>query len=404
MNTQPGQLFPTRLHAHAMVLIFVGAVTAIIGLFVAPERTWSSLLLNGFYATSLALSATFFLATQRLTGARWSASLRRVPEAFSMALPVLAPLMLLLFFGRQYIFAWSQPGALAHEPSFAGKIRYLQTPWVFARMTIALGLWTVFAWWFRHLSLRQDREPGQALALHQRMTNWAPAFVLMFALTFTLGVFDWLISLDPQWFSTMFAVYVFAGTFVQGIAAITLAVAVLKEHGPLAEGMTEHQLHDLGKMLFAFSIFWAYIWVGQYLLIWYGNIPEEITHFLKRTNGPWLLLFGLNVILNWVVPFTVLLSKAAKCRTKVLKIVCCVLLAGHWLDLYIVIMPSLWIRPRLGLIEIPIAAGYVSLLYALFARNLARAPIVPLHDPILEYERAHSISASLRHEFSGAKQ
>jgi hypothetical protein len=183
-----------------------------------------------------------------------------------------------------------------------------------------------------------------------------------------------------------------------------LAVVVLKEHGPMAESVSEHQLHDLGKMLFAFTVFWAYIWVAQYLLIWYGNIPEEITHFLKRTNGPWLYLFALNVMLNWVVPFTVLMSKPAKCNARMLKIACCVLLVGHWLDLYIVIMPSLWGLPRLGLIEIPIAAGYTALLYLLFAYNLARAPIVPLHDPILQYERAHVMAASMRHEFSGAKQ
>lgn len=404
MKILASHLLPPRLQTRALALLFLGGTAAMVGLFVAPERTWPSLLLNGFYVTALALSAVFFLATQRLTGARWSASLRRVPEAFAMALPVLVPLMLLLYFGRHYIFAWSQPGAFVHEPAFAGKIRYLQTPWVFTRMTLALVLWTAFAWWFRRTSLRQDREPGQSLALHQRMTNWAALFVLMFAITFTLGAFDWLISLDSQWFSTMFAVYIFAGTFVQGIAAITLAVVALKEHGPMAESVSEHQLHDLGKMLFAFTVFWAYIWVAQYLLIWYGNIPEEITHFLKRTNGPWLYLFALNVMLNWVVPFTVLMSKPAKCNARMLKIVCCVLLVGHWLDLYIVIMPSLWGLPRLGLIEIPIAAGYTALLYLLFAYNLARAPIVPLHDPILQYERAHVMAASMRHEFSGAKQ
>ena len=161
--------------------------------------------------------------------------------------------------------------------------------------------------------VRRDTSlPGLSLVLHHRLTRLAVMFVLVFALTFTMGAFDWLISLDPQWMSTMFAVYVFAGTFVQGIAAVTLAVVLLKERGSLGQSVGEHQLHDLGKMLFAFSTFWAYIWVCQYLLIWYGNIPEEITHFARRTNGPWLYLFALNFILNWIVPFTVLLTPEGK--------------------------------------------------------------------------------------------
>ena len=406
MKVDVAQLLPMRLRSRALALIFIGAIATIVGLFVAPERTWSSLLLNGFYVVALSLSAVFFLATQRLTGARWSASLRRVPEAFAMALPVLVPLILILYFGRQHLFAWSLPGAFAHEPSFAGKIRYLQTPWVFTRMAVVLLLWSGFALWFRRMSLRQDREPGQSLALHQRMTNWAALFLPMFAITLTVAAYDWLISLDTRWFSTMFSVYVFAGMFVQGIAAITLAVVTLKERGPLATTVTEHQLHDLGKMLFAFSVFWAYIWVGQYLLIWYGNIPEEITHFMSRTNGAWLYVFAVNFILNFVVPFTVLLSKPAKCNTKVLRIVCLVVLFGRWLDIYLLVMPSLWSAPILGLIEVPIAAGYIALLYLLFVHNLARAPLAPLHDPIMEYERMHHhvAAVSIRPEFSGAKQ
>jgi hypothetical protein len=404
MSNRPGYVVPSPLRALALALLGVGTIIAALGLAANPQRTWPSILLNGFYTISLALSALFFLATQRLTGARWSASLRRIPEAFAMALPVLAVPMLLLYFGRQYLFPWSRPGAFAHEPAFAGKIQYLQTPWVFARMAGALVAWTVFAWWFRRISLRQDREPGLSLALHRRLTNWAAAFTLVFALTFTLGAFDWLISLDPRWFSTMFAVYVFAGTFVQGIAAVTLTIVILKHRGPLRDAVSEHQLHDLGKMLFAFSTFWAYIWTAQYLLIWYGNIPEEVTHFQTRTNGPWLYLFALNFLLNWVVPFMVLLSKRAKCTSRVLKVVCCILLVGHWLDLYMLVMPSVWSAPRLGFVEIGIAAAFLSLLFLVFAGNLARAPLVPLNDPVLEYERAHHVVASLQPDLSGAEQ
>jgi hypothetical protein len=381
----------SRARLVAVLLIVLGALVAIYGVYAAPERTWPNLLLDGFYITALGVSAMFFLATQRVTGARWSASLRRVPEAFLPILPVTALLILALFFGRHVLYSWSRPGEMAHEPAIAGKIQYLQVPGVFGRMIFVLLAWMLFAWLFRRASWQQDRHPELSLALHQKLTRYAIIFVPVFALTLTVAAFDWILSADPHWFSTMYAVYVFAGTFVQGIAAITLAVVILRERGFLRDSVSDHQLHDLGKMIFAFSTFWAYIWVCQYLLIWYGNIPEEVTHFVKRTNGPWLYLFALNLIVNWIVPFTVLLSVRAKCTPRVLKSITILLLCGHWLDLYLLIMPSVWSAPKIGLFEVPIAAGYLALLYLVFVRSLGQAALVPLNDPILAYEKLQVI-------------
>jgi hypothetical protein len=380
---------PVRIRNLALSLLAVGAGTAIYGVIAAPQRAWPDLLLSGFYITSVGVSAMFFLATQRATGARWSASLRRVPEAFLPILPLGAALLLALFFGRHVLYSWSNPGTMAAEPAIAGKLRYLQPPWVFTRMVIVLFTWMVFARLFRRASVHQDVHPELGLVLHEKMTRYAVAFIPIFALTLTLAAYDWLISADPRWFSTMYAVYIFAGTFVQGIAAITLAVVLLKEHGFMKDSVSDHQLHDLGKMLFAFSTFWAYIWVCQYLLIWYGNIPEEVSHYVTRTSGPWIYLFALNLLMNWIIPFLVLLSVRAKCTVKVLKPIAVLLLCGHWLDLYLLVMPSVWKAPGIGFTEIAIAGGCIALLFLVFVRTLNKASLVPLNDPILAFERAH---------------
>jgi hypothetical protein len=383
---------PTAFHKRiSWCLVLLAAVVIVYGLFTAPERAWPNLLLDVFYIVSLGVSAIFFLATQRLTGARWSASLRRIPEALMLVLPAVAGLMLLLYFGRHELFPWSQPGIFDHEPAIAGRVRYLQTPWVFGRMAVVLLVWSGFALLLRRFSLQQDRHPELSLLLHRRLTRLSIVFVIVFAISFTVGAYDWLISLDPHWFSTMFAVYIFAGTFVQGIAAVTLGAVTLRENGVMNGDISEHQLHDLGKMLFAFSTFWAYIWTCQYLLIWYGNIPEEVTHYVSRTRGPWLYLFAANLVVNWIVPFLVLISKAAKCNVRTLRRMSILVLCGHWLDLYLVIMPARWSTPHFGLFELPMAAGFAALAYLIVVRVMKQAPLVPVNDPVLAYERMHHV-------------
>lgn len=390
MSSVPLLEVPRRSRIVSSCLVILGAGIAIYGLRSAPDRTWPNLLLGGFYVTSLALSAMFFFATQRLTGARWSANLRRIPEAFALALPVFTVLMLALYFGWQFIYPWSRPGVFAHAPPITGKVHYLKAAWVFGRMALALLSWSFFALLFRKTSIDQDRNPDSSLVLHQRLTRYTVWFVLVFALTFTWSCFDWLVSLDPEWFTTMFALYVFAGTFVQGIAAVTLAAVLLRQRGFLRETVSDDQLHDLGKMLFAFTTFWAYIWLCQYLLIWYGNLPEEVSYYFKRTNGPWLYLFALNLTVNWIIPFIVLLSARAKRMVKILAMMSVLLLCGHWLDLYLLIMPAVWSVPRIGVFEIFITTGCLALLYLIFIHGLARAPLVPLNDPVLAYEKLHT--------------
>jgi hypothetical protein len=379
---------PARLRGVAFALVAGGAIAAAAGLLVAPARTWFNLLLDGFLLVAVGVSATFFLATQRLTSARWSAALRRIPEAFMMILPVAALLMLPLALGRHALYPWARPEGLGPEGAASGKGTYLAPAFVLVRMAATLAIWSLFAWRFRRLSLAQDERPSASLALHRRLARTAAVFVVVFALSITFAAYDWIGSLEPGWSSTMFGVYVFAGVFVLGLAAITLATAALAETPPLRGLVGERQLHDLGKLLFAFSTFWAYIWTCQYLLIWYGDVPEEVSHYLTRTNGGWLFPFAASFVINWTVPFLGLLSAAAKPRRRRLATVAAIVLAGRWLDLYVLIMPALSpAGPRFGLLEIAIAAGYGGLGLLLFLRNLRAAPLVPLADPVLAADR-----------------
>jgi hypothetical protein len=314
-----------------------------------------------------------------------------VPEAFLPALPVAATLLLVVAWGRDAVFPWLRAGVLPSQPT--GRIAYLRPYFVFPRMALVLAVWVVFAWIFRRISLDQDRNPNLSLVYHYRLNRFAAAFGIVFAVTYTVCAYDWIAALEPSWSSTMFGVYLLAGAFLQGLAAITLATVRLARSGDLATVVKPDHLHDLGKMLFAFSIFWAYIWLCQYLLIWYANIPDEVTHYFKRTNGWWLSLFALNVILNWAIPFFALLPARPKRDPRVLGVVAVVILCGRWLDLYVLIMPGSWSAPRLGLFEVVVACGYAALMFLLFMRSLSRAPLVPVNDPILAAEELYEVEA-----------
>lgn len=384
---------PATLLRALAALVALGAAGAVFGLVTAPERTWPNLLVDSFYALSIGVSALFFFATQRLTSARWSVALRRVPEAFMLTLPVAAVLMVVVYLGRGSLYPWA--AGLPHEGGYAGKTIYLEPTFTTVRMAVVLVVWIAFALAVRRVSLAQDGgadraldRPRRSLEGHGRLNRLGGAFAPVFAFTFTMAAYDWIISLEPDWFSTMFAVYVFAGTFVQGIAAITLAVVLLHRRGLFGDRVGGPQFHDLGKMMFAFSTFWAYIWVCQYLLIWYGNIPEEVTYYIRRTSGAWLPVFLAGLIINWIIPFLVLLPVRAKHNPRVLAGVSALLLFGHWLDLYIMVMPSKWAAPAVGPIEVSLAVGAAALVALVFVAVLGRAPLVPTNDPVLASDDA----------------
>ena len=336
----------------AAPLIGVAAIVVAAGLWWSPERTWPTLLVCTVYLLFVALGGALFLSTQHLSHAGWSRPLWRVAEAITSALPVAAVLMLSMAAGWPWLYPWAHGGA---EPMGADKARYLSPIAVFVRSALVLGAWALLA---------------RALRRHERRVFYSALFVVVFAPSFLVASVDWIMSLSPHWASTIFVVYLFAGVMMSGLVVLTLIVLILQ-----TRDVSSAHLHDLGTLIFAFSTFWAYIWLSQYLLIWYSNLPDEVTHYVRRTHGAWAWLFFLNPIVNWVVPFVVLLPWAAKHHPRTLAAICLLLLGGRWLDVYLLIAPEARIAPAIGPIEVLVPLGYAGLFVVCFSRALQGAPV-----------------------------
>ncbi len=369
-------------------LAIVGVAAAIIGLFVAPERMGANILVGVFYVLGLGLAGLLFVAFQNVTSASWSVVLRRVPEAMAMTLPLAVLLSVAVLSLIPILYEWSHAEVVAADPILEGKSAWLDPLFFIVRTVICAACWLVFSY-FLVVAPRRKESAGASDA-HDRPVGASGIFLAVFAITFSVICFDWIMSLEPHWFSTAFALYNFSGLFVGGLAVVTFTVIILTRLGPLGGLVREDHLHDLGKLLISFSTFWAYIWFCQYMLIWYANIPEETSHFIARQKGTWGVLFVLNLVVNWLIPFLVLLPRSAKRSANTLLTISGLLIVGRWLDLYLMIEPPFHREgPPLGVWEIFPVLGVLSLFALVFFRNLGRAPIIPTTDPRLTESLEH---------------
>ena len=364
-----------------MALVAVGVLGFIAGLALDSPRLWPSFLLNSFYFLTLALGATVFVSIHHVSNAGWSAAIRRVPEAMMSYLPTGAVAMLLVFFGRHSVYEWSHGIATANE-AMKMKAVFLNAPFFFARMAVVLGVWCVSAYLLRLHSQRQDED---GLLKHTgKSKKYSAIFLALFAITFSLASFDWLMSIEPEFYSTIFAFYCFSGLFVSGLAAVTLLLILLRRRGVLPQ-VNEDHLHNLGKMIFGFSTFWAYIWISQYLLIYYANLPEETVFYIRQTSTPgWKALFLINLGLNWLIPFVLLISRKAKRSEGLLLAACVIILIGHWVDLYLTIFPALGASSMVSVVDVALVAGFAALFLRSVATGLGSGALVPLHDPYMD--------------------
>jgi hypothetical protein len=313
-------------------------------------------------------------------------SIVRIPEAMGQYIPVASVLMILILIGAHEIYHWTHTEHL--DEILLHKKPYLNMPFFSIRMVVYLAGWIFFAWKIQQLSLKQDAEGD--LKYFKVSKTYAALFIAFFAITSSTSAWDWLMSIDAHWFSTLYGWYIFSSIFVSAIAVIILIVVALRTTGYLPH-LNEEHLHDLGKYLFGFSIFWAYLWFSQFMLIWYSNIPEETIYYVQRLEH-FSTLFYLNLILNFIVPFLVLMTRGSKRKLTILTVSAIVVFIGHWVDLYLAIMPGAVGHEKagIGILEIGLTMGYIGLFLFIVLRALTKASLVPEKHPFykesLEYD------------------
>ncbi|MBM4345218.1 MAG: hypothetical protein FJ100_17750 [Deltaproteobacteria bacterium] len=386
----------------AIGLLVLGAVLLGAGAATAGEhgawRVFADLLIAAFFYTSLAVGGGVILAIMHVTRSGWSAVVRRIPEAVITWLPMALVTMLVVGgLGMHHLYEWSHPDIVAGDHLLRHKSVLLNPTWYYAATVVIIGAWVAFTFKMRANSIAQDGDGSEGHTGRNMVLS--VVFLIFFGLSMTAGSLFWLMSLEPHWFSTMFGVYQFAGAHKAAAAVCAILLVMLIGSGQLKQANANH-LHDFGKMIFAYSTFWAYIWVSQFLLIWYANIPEETGYFILRQDGGWMALFGLNVILNWVIPFFTLLPRPNKRNPKVLVPVAIVTLIGLWLDVYLQVMPAASHfaahHHKLDLHGVVFGPGEIGATLLLgggfvlvVLKMLGRASLVPLKDPYLQESLHH---------------
>lgn len=295
-----------------------------------------SLIIGSYWWLAVALFGVFFIAVSYTANAGWYVMIKRVLENYYRYLPIGAVVMLVVFFAfGKYVYDWRADFA-AHDSLIQHKSPFLSVAFILGTGVLLVGIWTFFGHMLRSNSLAEEANGG--LTYHKKSLATSVIFLPIFAFGFSAFAFLWIMSVDPHWFSTIFAVYCFAGLFVSGMTVTMFLTTGLKREGFLPNLSPDH-LHDMGKFMFAFSVFWAYIWVSQYLLIWYANIPEETIYYYNRFQD-YKVLFAINVLLNFFFPFIALMTREAKRKIESLRFVGSVMLFGRFLDAFLLLVPG----------------------------------------------------------------
>ncbi len=394
-------------------LIAVGVIALLYGVFkfhpfahaehghanVDSTRFWAVLLQNSVFWLLVVNASMFFIGITTLAMGGWQVALRRVPEAISSVVPVLglitfAILMTIVWGGHDDIYHWVNKDVVAHDKILSGKSGFLNPKFFSIWSAITVLVWWLLGKKMRQLSLDSDKAGTMDYETGKRWVDknflYASLFIVFFGLTVGSTIpWLWLMSIDAHWYSTMYSWYTFASSFVSGMSLIAIFVVFLKNKGQL-EYVTEEHLHDVGKFMFAFSVFWTYLWFSQYMLIWYANIPEETGYFKIRVQGPFRGIFFLNLILNFIAPLLILMKRGAKRNWTLLTVMAVLIIFGHWIDFWQMVMPgTLKGDAHFSLFDIGIAALFIGIIMWRVGAFLAKHPLTAKNHPFLKESMIH---------------
>ncbi len=409
---------PTKKYTTiAYVLMAIGLVAAI-ALYISTHgatandeelhknhaRFWASLLQNSVYFLLVVNAAMFFMCATTLAWGGWQIGFSRVTEAVSSAVPVISVittviLLAIVFGGNHVIYHWTDAEHVLHDKILNFKKGFLNKTF-YTTVTVSTALlWSFLGWKMRQRSRSLDTRPPETAEARKKFiwdnTVMAALYIVVFSLTIMSSLpWLWLMSIDAHWFSTMYSWYTFASTFAAGIALIALYVVFLKNNGLLSSVNNEH-LHDLGKFMFAFSIFWTYLWFSQFMLIWYSNQPEETIYFVNRIGnsarpGVYSCIFWGMLVINFVAPILILMSKDSKRNYTIVTFVALLILFGHWLDFYQMVFPA--VSPNkvpVMVYDLGIALFFVGLIMKLVGRTLSKYPLVVKNHPFSKESVIH---------------
>ena len=358
------------------------------GLALKPSQAWTAFLVSNFFFLTLSLGGLLFIAMMAVANAGWHRALKRVPESLAAYLPIGGLATLCLLRGVPWLYSWAQPEA-ARDTLLRAQSPYLNIGFFAARMVGVLVIWILLGTLMRSTSISDDKQSRRGHS--RRNVVLSAVFLAVFPFSFSMAAIDWLMSLQPHWSSSIFGLYNIAGLLSAAVGAISVVVIMLRRRGALPNVSDDH-LHDLGKLLFGFSTVWAYLWFSQYLLVWYTNLPEENAYYVARLTGSVSVLFFLNFLLGWTLPFALLLRRSAKRSERTLLAASTLVLAGRWLDIHILAAPAVApVYHGISVIDIALLLAFGGLFLFTIDRALAKAPAAVLPDVHIERPQAQPV-------------